>query len=1157
MEEFEDQIRRGERPDVATFSERFPHLATEIEAVFPMLLLLEDFGSIDSPAPITTNVTIPREVGDFIILRQAGQGGMGVVYEAIQRSLGRRVALKMIGKNLVNQSNFIERFQREAQIAARLHHTNIVPVYSVGQHNDYFYYVMQFIRGQSLAAVIAELKGDGKPVATDLETTILVQQAGEGSTLPDSLRSSSHGSHANGKSAQYFANIAHLVTQIARGLDYAHDCGVVHRDIKPSNIILDYRGIPWITDFGLAKASGSDALTNPGDAIGTIAYMAPEQFDGQAGPGADIYGLGLIVYELATLQPAFQDELKVRLIEKIRHTEPTPPRIIDRSIPKDLETIILKAIAKTPPLRYQRAGELADDLQRFLEGRTIHAKRANLVQQLHRWCLRNRVVAALLLIVFSLLLALLAGATVSLSTLRANNTQITEQSSQLQQSLNRTNDLNNSLRKSLRTNLLLVAKLEAESKFPGHRNNALSNIQQAAEIEPGSDLRNIAIEVMQQSDLQKELEWTLGPTVDEIALDREFNYYTRSYLNRTYVDSAILSKRNLLTLDGKIAMNARFHPTSSLVGFGFHAKTAGFELWDYLNKKNVLKIANSELGATGFDFSADGNWAVLVHGNGTYQVISMTAPYTSSGVKTFQLDGTIRLTEKLTPEVLINQASDSFLINGFSINDSPVILYGSFREPGGLAWLQPSSRVHTCIWAKNGKAFYYALQNRLYYHELKVRSKPIELGVLANLPTRLILSHDEKYLFVNYAKPNDAEIWNLLTRSKELIYSGALLKLSDDQRVGWQEFNKMAGGVISPNSKGVLGRFQSSDQATLLFPFGTQRQQLVFLEKYPLYLHHSEGTIQLRKVEDNFELPDCRIPASKMLWDEKHNNLFSFDADGITQWHFSLKNNEKSTLLIQKIARLTFPGYSPNLTFGVRPNGNLWYANDSHVMEVARTGQTVELYARPDFNPKKPPVKPSLNPNLVFGTSTIFSNDGKWLIKPYGGALTSNSANVHHLENNEKYLIKDYSLRRLTISNSQPNYIITHHVGKIQFTPLDNPKQPSVWEVPTELEHGPACLTADGQQMALVASSEIKIFDFTRREELVRLPAYSNAHRIVSLQFTSDKQKLLISYEGGAVLLWHLDRLNDSLAPMKLNWYPTAQSHSTVRNEILQVLIQE
>jgi WD40 repeat protein/predicted Ser/Thr protein kinase len=297
--------------------------------------------------------------GDFRIVREIGRGGMGVVYEAFQESLNRHVAVK-----LLREPADLARFRREARAAGRLHHTNIVPVHGVGEHAGRHYYVMQYIVGRGLDQALRRPRG-----------------ADEGEAGP----------------AVDYREAAQIALQAAEALTYAHDQGILHRDIKPSNILLDERGTVWITDFGLAyDTADTQTLTHTGDLLGTLRYMAPERFAGRSDAGADVYGLGATLYELATGRPAFPDGDRAVLIHRVLHEDPPRLRQVDPRMPRDLETIILKAMAREPLHRYAMAAEMAEDLRRFVEDRPIRARRVGAWERGARWCRRNPLVAGLL-----------------------------------------------------------------------------------------------------------------------------------------------------------------------------------------------------------------------------------------------------------------------------------------------------------------------------------------------------------------------------------------------------------------------------------------------------------------------------------------------------------------------------------------------------------------------------------------------------------------------------------------------------------------------------------------------------------------------------------------------------------------------------------------
>ncbi|MBM4071184.1 MAG: serine/threonine protein kinase [Planctomycetes bacterium] len=366
-------------------------------------------------------------LGDFRLLRELGRGGMGVVYEAEQISLRRRVALKVLPFAAGVDSRQLQRFRNEAEAAAHLHHSHIVPVFAVGTERGVHYYAMQLIDGQSLASLITQLGNYdvSKGTRPDLHVH---EERGRGEDVPDAiagafaekpfvaasltrplaaqpLTSASLTTEHSTRSRAFYRSVAGIARQAAEALEYAHQMGVVHRDIKPANLLLDDRGQLWIADFGLAQFQTQAGLTMTGELLGTLRYVSPEQAMAKRGlvdHRTDIYSLGATLYELLTLEPVFDGKDRHALLHQIGFDEPRPPRAIEPAIPVELETIVLKALAKNPPERYGTAQELADDLQRFLKDEPILAKRPGLVERSRKWMRRHPsiVAAAMMLLGF-------------------------------------------------------------------------------------------------------------------------------------------------------------------------------------------------------------------------------------------------------------------------------------------------------------------------------------------------------------------------------------------------------------------------------------------------------------------------------------------------------------------------------------------------------------------------------------------------------------------------------------------------------------------------------------------------------------------------------------------------------------------------------------
>jgi len=349
-----------------------------------------------------------RRLGDFEIVRVIGRGGMGVVYEAGQISLKRRVALKVLSGGLGLTPKAVERFRLEAETAAKLHHTNIVPVYATGEEDGAHFYAMELIDGPSIDTVIRQMRA---PATSSAAAATAATVPVDGVGLPPELvqtgafmeEAPASGSTAGlsfsslGSGSGYFDTVARMLAEVADALDYAHRQGVVHRDMKPSNLLLSPDGRLSVNDFGLARVLEQPGMTMPGELIGTPAYMSPEQIALGETPldhRTDIYSLGATLYELLTLHPPFKGERRDQVLAQIQHKEPTAPRKLNPKIPRDLETICVKAMDKDPARRYQTAAAMAEDLRRYLNRFEIRARRAGPLERLWKWTRRHPGLAA-------------------------------------------------------------------------------------------------------------------------------------------------------------------------------------------------------------------------------------------------------------------------------------------------------------------------------------------------------------------------------------------------------------------------------------------------------------------------------------------------------------------------------------------------------------------------------------------------------------------------------------------------------------------------------------------------------------------------------------------------------------------------------------------
>ncbi len=460
----------GEHPSETDYSSRFPMLAAELRQLAEPHLVAETpthIGMNDSASnypPIgetldggaRTNVstkTGDAHFGDYLLVGEIARGGMGVVHRARDLRLNRTVALKMILGGRVVSAECIQRFHSEAQAAARLEHSGIVPIYEIGQEGDQHFFTMAYIDGGSLA-----------------------QRVKSGPLPPDEA--------------------ARLVKEIAVAVHYAHAHGVIHRDLKPQNILLDGDGHPKVTDFGLAKITDDDAgLSTTGDVMGTPSYMAPEQATGQVhtvGPLADVYSIGAILYCLLTGRPPFQAASILETLRQVKEVDAVSMRVLNPAVPRDLDTIAMKCLQKSPAKRYASARLLAEDVERFLEGRNILARPTGVVERTWRWCRRNPLATGI--IALCLTLVLFAGVLLDYRNRLASADAAQHAAEEVADA---------------QTYFALVNKVREASSTPrpGWTWTAFDNLKAAAAIptklRDDLDLRNLSMQTLMQVDLRE------------------------------------------------------------------------------------------------------------------------------------------------------------------------------------------------------------------------------------------------------------------------------------------------------------------------------------------------------------------------------------------------------------------------------------------------------------------------------------------------------------------------------------------------------------------------------------------------------------------------------------------------------------------------------
>jgi tetratricopeptide (TPR) repeat protein len=432
LDEFLAAMEAGQKPDRQAFLAAHADIADELGRCLDGLAFIENAGlALQESASMAPGLAGPvpsgQPLGDYRIVREIGRGGMGIVYEAEQVSLGRRVALKVLPFASTLDPRQLQRFKNESYAAAQLRHPHIVPVYAVGCERGVHYYAMQLVDGQTLADLVRGLRQQHGQASSDQSLSKILA-----TTTTDTLAAQTVTVAGNRprRGQDDFLLIAQIGIQAAEALEYAHQLGIIHRDIKPGNILIETSPLTthhsplthspltthqlrvWIADFGLAHCQNQAGPTMTGDLVGTLRYMSPEQAlanRDMLDHRTDIYSLGATLYELLTLEPPFPGQDPQELLRRIAADEPRPPRGLDPEIPAELETIVLKALEKNPADRFASAQAMADDLRRYLSDEPIRARRPTLWQRLTKWSRRQKAVVRSAGVALLVCLAMLAG----------------------------------------------------------------------------------------------------------------------------------------------------------------------------------------------------------------------------------------------------------------------------------------------------------------------------------------------------------------------------------------------------------------------------------------------------------------------------------------------------------------------------------------------------------------------------------------------------------------------------------------------------------------------------------------------------------------------------------------------------------------------------
>ncbi len=722
LEEYLAALEHGEHLDREQFIARYPQLSASLRNALVSLEFVAQVASggiheaTEAKSARSVDDYSQQTLGDFELKREIGRGGMAVVYEARQISLGRRVALKILPFVSVLDSRQLARFKNEAQAAALLTHQNIVPVYGVGCERGVHFFAMQYIDGPSLAEVIAqrrrqredsteqqppssnavvgrppELKADGsghrahQPLDAEAPTAAR--------PIRDTVNRTHLSTQKPGRPSHYFRQVAEVVVQACDALDHAHEQGVIHRDIKPGNLLLETNGRLWVTDFGLARIESDAAMTMTGDILGTLRYMSPEQAMGKwplIDHRTDIYSLGATLYELLTLSHAATGDDRSEIIQSIANSEVRPPRRLDENIPADLETITLTALAKHPSERYPTAKQFGEDLRNFLNDKPIVAKRPDWATRLFKWSRRHRsLVTATALFTVVLTLIVMAALIYSNYWIRQERERAIqadkEKGSQLLDSL------------------LRQSSAMRRTRFAGRSEQAMASVRRAVTLAESStptqrqmlDLRDEIIDISTTFDLRQTDFWETPPQgwLRLCAFDSSFSRFAYGNQNgELVIHNTQQSNRNpchlSLPKQSLRVWTSRFSPSDRYLAVIDDQLIC--RLWD-LKTSNM--IWEAPVGRGCLDFSADNRWLALGDPKGTVELFDLDAKQVSHQISTSGVLQTIRFQPKSDAIAICPYGAQKVEVR--NIHDGSVLRAFSDHQAmvGDVAWSADGRRL--------------------------------------------------------------------------------------------------------------------------------------------------------------------------------------------------------------------------------------------------------------------------------------------------------------------------------------------------------------------------------------------------------------------------------------------------------------------------------
>lgn len=1188
--EVDYRLRQGSSVLASDYRDRFPEdidLVTRVVADSIAAESEADGVGVLPSDPKTGRLS--RTLGDYRIIREVGRGGMGVVYEAEQISLGRRVALKVLPFAAVLDSRQLQRFRTEAQAAALLHHQNIVPVYSVGNERGVHYYAMQFIDGFSLSQMIEQLKQievaatvvdnangetavrqrDGnavEDVARSLtsgrfvdgdrgfdryDATVSVVPHAEpgalrsrvtaGSTASDTKVASIAGLSSEGsiRHRSYFKTVANLGIEAALALEHAHDLGVVHRDIKPSNLMVDPRGKIWVTDFGLARVGTEGGGTVTGDLLGTFRYMSPEQAMAKRiviDHRTDIYSLGATLYELLTLTPAKTGKDREELLRQIAFDEPLAPQRLNKALPLELATIVLKAMAKNPEERYATAQELADDLRRFLDDKPILARRPTLVQRASKWTRRHSAFATTAAIALLLLLIVVAvgGA---LMARRERQVAEKERSSRLavealvdaaqelatEKSALAASEQTARVEKTqqLWTSLIHQARALRLGGQIGHRTLGWKALEQAASLIPVDELspedvlelRNEMIASMGLVDLQPETEFDCYPAGQDLAgidFDAELEHFARFDDDGNLSFRRARDNQEISRITHEIVgrpeviqpgwrMNLRLSPNGKYVaasGLDDPNNPIPTRVWN-LNGPTLVHESKTGLPwfshATDFDdrsqtFAvANKKGEIIHHDLPSGQVLAKVQLGASTpGVVRFQPRGDRVAVAQGTEVHVIQWNSDQKLTRNFP------------------------EHANMIAWSSDGQRIAVAANDNLIYvwHPFETQAELVCRGHRAAVLN--VAFNDQGNLLASTGYDGTSRIWDSRTGRQLLQTSGYCTDFSKDDRFlgfGWSRSTVGRWKVTHPTGVKLLTRIPRCENVSIS---GDGR----------VLLCAGMGEVQLWDTVDSRLLGalDLGPGYCSATLAPSAEFLVTCSQQGLYRWPIVKHvNRSKHVWSIGSPEDLLLPLVSSPKTCSI--------TSDSRYLTVfCEQGGSQLLVLDLEESPRQAR-------RIGVGPGDT-SSDGQWTAT---APWQEHHTKIWNAKTGE--LVRQIpGMNAQTTFSPDKSILVVARAEEVEV-------YDSSWKLIDQMQresgggHRPAvAFSGDGKLMAYAHSSwEVRLLDATNRTQLATLAA-PHSDMVIRVAINEDGSQLVACTRAGDILHWDLRRIRQELRAFKLDW---------------------